>query len=129
MIASPSDEISGLPPSWFNCASNCALSRARFLPCFSGLRNTWRKVNLLFHPKRIGVRLQIGTQLVVGRLGLGGNIIGDEFHLLLQAAADDGVVLVQAQRQRLAVIDFLAAPGRGSSPPTPRGWAVVAGCG
>ncbi len=55
----------------------------------------------------VGVRLQIRVQFGVGRLGLGGDVVGDEFHLLLQAAADDGVVLVQAQRQRLAVVDFL----------------------
>ena len=65
---------------------------------------------LLLHAKLVGVRLQIRIQLGVGRLGLGGNVVGDEFHLLLQAAADDEVVLVQAQRQRLAVIDFLPHP-------------------
>ena len=54
------------------------------------------------------MRLQIGIQFGVGRLSLSGGTIGDEFHFLLQAAANDEVVLVQVQRQRLAIKYFLA---------------------
>ena len=60
--------------------------------------------------KRVGVRFQIRAQLVVGRLGERGDVIGDELHLLPQPAADDGVVLVQPERHRLAAIDFLLHP-------------------
>ena len=69
--------------------------------------------------KRVGVRLQIRVQVGVGRLGLGGDVVGNELHLLPQAAADDGVVLVQAQRHRLAAQDLLAHPVVGSVPPAP----------
>ncbi len=63
-----------------------------------------------FGGKRGGMRLQVGLQFRIARLRRRGEAVGDEFHLLLQAAADDEVVLVQAQRQRLAVIDFLPHP-------------------
>ena len=54
------------------------------------------------------MRLQIGIQFGVGRLSLSRGTVGDEFHFLLQAATDDQVILVQVQRERLTVEDFLA---------------------
>ena len=68
------------------------------------------KRELRLHAKLVGVRLQVCIQLGVGRLGLGGTVIGDELHLLRQAATDDDVVLVEAERQCLAVKYFLAHP-------------------
>ena len=63
-----------------------------------------------FGGERGGMRRQVGLQFRIARLRRRGEALGNEFHLLLQAAADDEVVLVEAQRQRLAVIDFLPHP-------------------
>ena len=54
------------------------------------------------------MRLQIRIQFCVGGLSLSGAVVGDELHLLRQAAADDQIVLIKTQRERLAVKHFLA---------------------
>src|SRR4029453_18587905 len=41
--------------------------------------------------ERVGVFLQIAAQLLIGRLGLRGDIISDELHLQPQPIADHGV--------------------------------------
>ena len=97
-------------PGWFNCASSCAASRARFPPRLSGLEIDLVEREALLGAERIGVRGQICAQLGVGRLDLGRNVAGEEFHLLSQPAADDDVVFVQSQRQGLAVVDLLSHP-------------------
>ncbi len=84
---------------------------------------------LPLHAKRVGVRFQIRTQLVVGRLARGGDVIGDELHLLPQPAADDRVVLVQTRAPSPRGNRLPPAPGPGSIPPTPRWWADAARCG
>src|SRR5262249_48172132 len=53
------------------------------------------------------MRLQVRTQLVLGRLGLSSKVFGNELQLLPQPAADDGVVLVQTERDGFARADFL----------------------
>jgi len=52
--------------------------------------------------------LQEGLQLLVGRRGPLGGLLGEELQLLPQAAADDGVVAVQAHGYGLAVQHLLA---------------------
>ena len=58
--------------------------------------------------KRVGVCFQIRAQLLIGRLGEGGDVFGDELQLLAQPAADDRVVLVEAEGDRFARENFFA---------------------
>ena len=62
------------------------------------------------------------------RVGLaqGGHILGEKLHLLRHAALHDGVVLVQAERQRLAVEDLLADLALHEAGASPRAWADAA---
>ncbi len=58
--------------------------------------------------KRVGVFLQVRAQLLVGGLGVGGDVFGDELELLAQPPADDRVVLVEAEGDRFAGENFFA---------------------
>jgi len=58
----------------------------------------------------IGVPVEVALQIVIGRLGRRGDVVRDELHLLPEPLADDGVVAVEPERQRLAVVRFLAHP-------------------
>ena len=54
----------------------------------------------------VTVLLVPALELGSGRLARGGHVLGQELQLLRHAALDDGVVLVQSHRQRLAVEDL-----------------------
>ena len=54
------------------------------------------------------VLLEPVPKLVLGRFAQRRHVIHDELHLLRQAALDDGVVLVEAERHRLAGKNLLA---------------------
>ena len=58
-------------------------------------------------PEPFGVRRQIGRELAVARLR-DRHVLGDEFQLLAQAAADDGVVAVKSQHLALAIEHLVA---------------------
>ena len=95
---------SGWPASFASAAR--ASSRAR-APRRSGEKYRCRKLNrggcanlALFFSNQL---LELGRR----RLARGGNVLGQELHLLRHAALDDLVVLVEAHRERLAVEDLL----------------------
>ena len=58
--------------------------------------------------ERVRVRGQVRAQLAIRRLGRRSEVLGDELQLLPQPAADDHVVLIQAEGDRLADVDLLA---------------------
>ena len=60
-----------------------------------------------FKPELLRMLLQIVLQLRVVRFGLRSQIVGDEFHLLPQPAADHGVIAIQPQGYSFACEDFL----------------------
>ena len=55
----------------------------------------------------VGILLEPGLELGRCRLARGRDVLGDELHLLRHAALHDGVVLVEAHREALAIQDFL----------------------
>ena len=78
------------------------------------------------HREARRILLEPGLEFLAVGFTQGGKILGKKLHLLRHAALDNGVVLVQAERQRLAVEDLLAylavhqpahLLGRGRAPP------------
>ena len=102
---SSSGASSGLPASLRS--ASMASSRAR-APRRSGEKYRWRNVTRLGSGKTLRVLREPAPQLVVRRLAQRRCVLHDELHLLRQAALDDGVVLVEAQRHRLAGENLLA---------------------
>src|SRR5262245_17738045 len=60
----------------------------------------------------LAVRRVPRAQLVAAGLADGRGVVGQELHLLGEAALDDRVVLVDAETERLAIEDLLADAGR-----------------
>ena len=58
-------------------------------------------------PEPLRVGREVGRELLLGRLR-GSHVLGDELHLLPQAAADDDVVAVEARRPAFAIEDLVA---------------------
>ena len=56
----------------------------------------------------VAVRLEPCPELLGRRLARGGDVLGEELHLLRHAALDDRVVLVESQRERFAIEDLFA---------------------
>ncbi len=54
-----------------------------------------------------GVSIEVGLELGVGGLGRGGGVFEEELHFIAELAADEGVVLVEAEGAGFAVVDFL----------------------
>src|SRR5580693_1816142 len=63
---------------------------------------------VLVDAKFLGVIAQIRPKLFSSRLGLRGNILRDELHLLPQTLADGSVIAIQSERQCFPVVDFFA---------------------
>src|SRR5262249_55485783 len=60
--------------------------------------------------ERIAVLLIPALELILRRFVRGGDVLGEELHLLRHPALDDGVSLVESQRQPLAIENFLLYP-------------------
>ena len=71
------------------------------------------------------MRGQVRAQLAVGRLGRRGEVLGDELQLLPKPAADDHVVLIQAEGDRLADVDLLTDIIADQSLAFARGWRTL----
>ena len=76
-------------------------------------RRVLTKINLLErqagpNSKGLLVRGKMGFEFARGRLENIGADVRQKFHLLAQTPTDHRIVAVEAERQRLAVIDFLA---------------------
>ena len=56
----------------------------------------------------VGVVVQPGLQLGLGRVFAGGAVLDQEFELLAHATTDDGVVGIEAHGDGFAIADFLA---------------------
>jgi hypothetical protein len=54
------------------------------------------------------MRGQVRHEVCLRRFDLAGEVLGEEVELLADAAADDGVIAVEAERQAFAVGDLLA---------------------
>ena len=72
------------------------------------------------------MRGQVRAQLAIRRLGLRCQVLGDELQLLPKAAADDHIVLIQAEGDRLADVDLLADVVADQSLAFARAWADAA---
>ena len=58
-------------------------------------------------PKPLGIGCQIGRELFFGCLG-GSRVLGEKFHFLPHAAANDHIVAVEARRPAFAIENLLA---------------------
>jgi hypothetical protein len=56
----------------------------------------------------VAVRLEPCPKLFARRLARGGNVLGEELHLLRHAAFDNGVVLVESKGERFAIENLFA---------------------
>ena len=83
-----------------------AASASMASPLWAGFRNICSKAACGGGFEFFGMRVEIGLQVGIGgrdRVGAG---IGHELDLLLQPPPDDGVALVEPERQRLANVDL-----------------------
>ena len=78
-------------------------------------------------PKPLRIGCEIGRELLFARLR-GSHVLGEKFHLLPHAAANDDVVAVQARRPALAIENLVADVVLDRGPAIPARSAAAATC-
>ena len=96
------------PPGPFSAARRRCTASGPAAPARLRAQEDVRPGEPRLPPERVGVLGEVALELLLARLRLAPEVGGQELELLPEPAADDRVVAVQPERQRLAVVDLLA---------------------